>query len=143
MRLCPELVDALSTGHPFPVRRDVRFRRLRVQVEINRLEALKQPDDEERHLVVRELLPQADARPSVEGQEDEGVRGEILVQACVQEAIRVKLLGCEEDVQGRYDGQTRRSPYRQGPNNPFADACNERSRTRCRDRLGTGSASRA
>lgn len=45
----------------------------------NLVELLKEANEEERHLVVRELLPQANARASVEGEEDERVRSEVLV----------------------------------------------------------------
>ena len=38
------------------------------------------------------LLPEADTGPAVEGEEDERVRGQILVQALVEEAIGVELL---------------------------------------------------
>ncbi len=42
------------------------------------------------------LLPETDTRARVEREEDEGVRGEILLQALVEETVRVELQGCED-----------------------------------------------
>ena len=42
------------------------------------------------------LLAEANARPGVEGHEDEGVRREVLVQTLVKEAVGVELQGCGE-----------------------------------------------
>ena len=39
------------------------------------------------------LLPEADARPSVEWEEDEWIWGEIFLYSFVEEAIRVKFVG--------------------------------------------------
>ena len=46
------------------------------------------------------LLSKADTRPRIEGQEDEWVRREVLVQPLVEEAVRVELLGCGDVVRG-------------------------------------------
>ena len=66
-----------------------RLLRLHVVREGESRKVLQQPDEEERHLIVRELLPEADARAGVEGQEDKGVGREVLVQAVVDEAVGI------------------------------------------------------
>ncbi len=42
------------------------------------------------------LLAETDSRASVEGEEDEWVWGEVLVQAFIDETVRVELGGCGE-----------------------------------------------
>ena len=51
---------------------------------------LQEPHEHERDLVVRELLPEADARAPVERQEDEWVWNEVLLHTRVEEAVRVE-----------------------------------------------------
>ena len=66
---------------------------VRVLAELDGREALEEADEHERDLVVRELLPQADAWAGVEGEKDERVRSEILVQPFVEETVWVEFLG--------------------------------------------------
>jgi hypothetical protein len=54
---------------------------------------LKESDKEERSLVVGKLLPKAYARSSVEGEEYERVWCQVLLEAVVDEAIRIKFKG--------------------------------------------------
>lgn len=70
-----------------------RLRRLHIIRKRERREVLQQPDEEERHLVVRELLPEADARAGVERDEDVRVVGEVLGEALIDEAVRVEFAG--------------------------------------------------
>ena len=70
-----------------------RVRRLHIVRKGKSREILQEPDEEEAHLVVRELLPEADARAGVEGDEDVRVVGEVLGEALVDEAVRVKVAG--------------------------------------------------
>ena len=100
MRAGADLLPALAPGALRPARRRAARGVLREHVELDRVEALQEAHEEERHLVVRELLPEADARARVEGQEDERVRREVLVQSLVEEAVRVELLGCADVVRG-------------------------------------------
>lgn len=59
--------------------------------ELDRIECLQQPDEHERRLVIRELLAEADAWAGIEGEEDEGVRREVLVKPSVEEAVWIEL----------------------------------------------------
>ena len=72
-----------------------RLRRLHIVREGESRKILQKPDEEEAHLVVRELLPEADARAGVEGDEDVRVVGEVLGEALVDEAVRVEFSGWE------------------------------------------------
>ena len=101
MRLRPKLLDTLPPRSTLPLLRRTRRRGLALHVHLNRLKALQQADHEERHLVVGELLPEADARASVEGEEDERVGGEVFVEAVVEEAVGVELVGCGSRVHMR------------------------------------------
>ena len=58
------------------------------------VERLQEPDEHEGGLVVCELLAEADARACVEGEEDEGVWGEVFCGAGVEEAVWVEEGGC-------------------------------------------------
>lgn len=91
MRLRPQLLEALPAGHLRPPRRRARVRVLRVGLEVNGGEVLQQADDHERHLVVRVLLPEADARAGVEREEDERVAAQVRLLARVEEAVGVEL----------------------------------------------------
>ena len=73
--------------------------RLDIRGEGERAEVLEELDEEEGHLVVRELLAEADARAGVEGEEDERVRGEVRVEAGVEEARGVELFGWWVEVE--------------------------------------------
>lgn len=42
-------------------------------------------------------MPKADSRAGVEGQEDERVRREVLVETFVKEAVRIKFHGCQKE----------------------------------------------
>ena len=66
---------------------------LHVVGEAERGEALQKADEEEGHLVVRELLAEADARAGVEGEEDVRVVREVLSEAGVEEAVGVEFAG--------------------------------------------------
>lgn len=90
----PELIFPLPSRAVCPMCRYVSLGGLRVKVKLHRLEILQQPDKEEGHLVVGELLPKADARPGVEGKEDEGIGGKVFVNAIVEEAVRVEFFRC-------------------------------------------------
>ena len=103
------LLALVAFGHR-PLLRRAGVQRLCGQVHFHVREVLQQADEEERHLVVRELsnpcfnpcpyaienciitylLAKTDARPSIKRKEDEGVRSEVFVQALIQEPIRVK-----------------------------------------------------
>lgn len=67
---------------------------LRIKVKLHRLEILQQPNKEEGHLIVGKLLPKTDARAGVEREEDEGIGGEVFVNAIVEEAVRVEFFRC-------------------------------------------------
>ena len=75
--------------------------RLHVVGEREGREALHEPDEEEGHLVVRELLAEADARARIEGEKDVRVVRQVLVEALVDEAVRVEFGGC-----ARHQGPT-------------------------------------
>ena len=92
MRLRPNALDALAAGRAAPVGRHAVGGRVRGGVERDGVDALQEAHEEERHLVVRELLPEADARPRVEGQEDERVRREVPMQPLIDEAVRVEFV---------------------------------------------------
>lgn len=93
MRLWPELLLALPSGTSSPISRRAEFRLQSVEVQRDRIEVLQEPNEEERHLVVCELLAKADARSGVEGEEDERVGREVFVESVVDEAVWVKLFG--------------------------------------------------
>jgi hypothetical protein len=76
----------------------LRGRHVRLLVQLKRSELLQQPHEVERRLVVRELLPKADPRASVEGAEDVWVWREVFVQARVEEAVRVE---CQSWIERR------------------------------------------
>ena len=78
--------------------------------ELERVEGLKQTNENEGHLVIGELyegseprsterqgrthlLSKADTRSSVEWQEDERLRGEVFLETVVQETIWVEFVG--------------------------------------------------
>lgn len=44
------------------------------------------------------LLPKADTRTRVEWEEDERVRGQVLLKALVEETIRVELQSCRRET---------------------------------------------
>jgi hypothetical protein len=56
-------------------------------------EVLEKANEEERHFVVGELLAEANPGSSVEGEENEGVVGEILSEPLVEETVRVETFG--------------------------------------------------
>lgn len=92
MGLRPELLDTFAARGAGPLSRRARARRLGLDIEFNRLDVLEEAYKEERHLVVRELLPETDAWSCVEREEDEGVGNEVFVKALIDEAIGVELL---------------------------------------------------
>ena len=55
MHLRYDLLHAALTFRPRPFRRRTRFWRLGVEVELHMREVLQEANEEERHLVVREL----------------------------------------------------------------------------------------
>lgn len=79
--LQPDLLDSLAIpdGSASPFRRWTRVKGLLVLRKLNAIERLQQTDQHERHLVVRELLAETDARTGVEGHKDEGIRREVFV----------------------------------------------------------------
>lgn len=93
MALRPGLFESLAIAYcgMRPFRRRTRVERLLVLCELDPVKCLQQADEHERRLVVRELLTEADARACVEGEEDEGVRREVLVKAIVEEAVWIEL----------------------------------------------------
>ena len=64
---------------------------------LNVIEALEESDEEERSFVVCELLAEADTRAGVKGEEDEGVGGDVGLDALVEEAVGVEFVGCGVD----------------------------------------------
>ena len=96
MRLRPDPLLRLPlprSGSPRPLRRGDRIRRLRIRRQLHFIKVLAELDEHEARLVVCELLAEADPRASVEGEEDEGVGREVLVQTGVKEAVWVEFLG--------------------------------------------------
>jgi hypothetical protein len=55
---------------------------------------LKQPDEEEGSLVVRELLAKADPRSSVERAEDEWVWRQVFMNPFIKEPVWVEFESC-------------------------------------------------
>ena len=66
MRLRPEFLFSLSSRRLCPLSRRTRVGALRVQVKGDGVKVLEQPNEEERHFVIGELLTEAYARPGIE-----------------------------------------------------------------------------
>lgn len=90
--MCPrhELLARFAPAARRPVRGWPALHRLHVRLHTEIRELLQEPHEKERDLLIRELLPEADARAGVEGAKDKRVRGEVLVQALIEEAVGVE-----------------------------------------------------
>ena len=89
MRPRPKLFNPLPPLRALPLRTRPRARLERVLVELDTRKALHELDEEERHLVVRELLSEADPRAGVEGEEDEWIAGNVF-DAFVEPSVGIK-----------------------------------------------------
>lgn len=106
-------------GAPRSGRRDGAFR-----VEREAGEALQEAHEEERRLVVRELLPEADTGARVERAEDVRVRREVRVQTRVEEAHGVEGVRCGGGVGQRGAGQGGvQETYHRGPRGRCGGGC--------------------
>ena len=90
MRPRHDLFARLAPAARRPVCRWPALHGLHVRLHAEIRELLQEPDEEERDFLVRKLLPEADPGAGVEGAEDEWVRGEVLVQALVEEAVGIE-----------------------------------------------------
>ena len=89
----PNLLDSLPPISCRP--RGRRFRlRIRVHIQPNPLERLYNSSNGSRRLVVCELLSKANPRSSIERQEYEWIRDEILLNPIIQEPVRIELVRC-------------------------------------------------
>ena len=52
-------------------------------------------DSRRQRRIITYLLAEADTRTCVERDEDEGIWGEVLLDALVEEAVGVEVIGCE------------------------------------------------
>ena len=127
MRLNPNLLYRPPSICRHPSGRGLSFW-VRVHVERNRLERLRDPHNEGGGLVVGELLAEAYTRAGVEGEEDEGIGNEVFLDSVVDETVRVKLQnfgGCQRFV------------YMQGNCSVSTDLLVPRARSSCASTKGS------
>jgi len=94
VRLDPDLLDRLPTIRSRPCHWRLSFR-VRVHVQRDRLERLRNPGYDSGSLVISDLLAGTDTGAGVEGEEDEGVRNEVCLDPIIEEAVRVEIERCE------------------------------------------------
>jgi hypothetical protein len=88
-----DLIHALPSRFPSPLSRRLARFGLSFGRHLEAGEVLEKANKEERYFVVGELLAEADSGSCIEGEEDEGIVGEILSKSLVEEAVRVESLG--------------------------------------------------
>lgn len=93
MRPRPNLLLPLPSWGILPLRKRSGLRIQRLPVKLNAIETLHELDEEKRHLIVRELLAETDARAGVEGEEDEWVWSEVGLYAVIDEPVGVEFFG--------------------------------------------------
>jgi len=89
MRLDIDLLDRLPTIRRRPYHWRLSFR-VRIHVQRDRLERLRNPSYDGGSLVISKLLAETDTGASVEGEEDEGVGNEVRLDPIIEEAVRVE-----------------------------------------------------
>ena len=87
-----DLIHTLPSRLTSPLSRRLARFRLSFWRQLKAGEILEKANEEERHFIVGELLAEANSGSSVEGEEDEGIVGEILSKSLVEEAVRVESL---------------------------------------------------
>lgn len=101
MRCDPNLFDGFPPISCRP--RGRRFcLRIRIHIQSNRLECLHNSSNDDRCLVIRELLSKADPWSSIERQEYERIRNEIFLNPIIQESVRIELVRCRMARQSVY-----------------------------------------
>lgn len=98
MTLWHELFYRCPSFQLLPPLRNPALQHLCVLIQLKLGERLEESDKHEGHLVVCELLAKADARPGIEGNENVRVRDEILLDALIEEAVWVKLIGWDDKI---------------------------------------------
>lgn len=134
MRPRPNLLLTLPSRGILPLGQRPCLRVQRLPVEFDAIKALHELDEEERHLVIRELLAEADARAGVEGEEDEWVWSEVGLYAVIEESVGVEFFGCGGRG-GRMGYMIRYgvllmnfATYHLVPSNPCGGACGKQSK---------------
>lgn len=102
VRLDPNLFHRLPAVRRRPFCRRLSFR-VRIHVQRDRFEGLRDSYYNGGSFVVSELLTETDTRACVEGEENEGVWNEVRLGPVIEEAVRIELERYRWDTEVQFD----------------------------------------